>query len=46
LGQGKEKAAAFLAAEPALEREIRERVTATLTTNPRAATTTDEEVLA
>jgi recombination protein RecA len=36
LGQGKEKAAAFLAAEPALEQEIRERVSQALMVAPRA----------
>jgi len=46
LGQGKEKAAAFLAAEPALEQEIRERVSKALSQSPRPITASDEEVLA
>jgi recombination protein RecA len=52
LGQGKEKAVAFLAAEPALEAEVRERVLAALagkaparTPDPDAAATDDADAV-
>jgi recombination protein RecA len=42
LGQGKEKAVAFLAAEPALEAEVRERVLAALAGPTPARTPTPD----